>query len=509
MTDTTDAIQPDQVAAPGTALERAPEQRPRTALEAAADAALAMPGPAGHDEFLTLCMKARMLSMSDLAPKALRGKPYDMLLVLMTGRSLGLDETTAMRKVYVIDGQTSLAPQLEVALIRRWRLGDVVPHPDNSKTWAAAIPLGRDGQPIGDPVAFDWEDAVDAELVDPTCGPDPERPERIRHNLRRLQKRGRNNSTYTVENACLCKDNYRHYGQDMLYWRAVGRCVRFYFSEVGLGLYSPDELGALTDDQGAPIDPTTVALPQGFTDPGAEQRERQEAAQAAASARAEAERLAEPDDLWALQELIHALPEGARADLAAKWQEEDSRLRGHKAWALPRRLLPTAKAMVNAHWGTARAAGVDRDTEVDALRQRLGVAVCHVFRAWYGQQEPATAAQAPQDGPEPESGPDTPADTSEPVSDDQGPDWAEELRLAAAAVQETAGEVPPEVATRIAGDVAALHWSAVNREVDAAGLADVAPPASPIDLRRMVVTLVRLKAFQETGAVPEGGDGDG
>ena len=71
---------------------------------------------------------ACVVASSTLAPEALRGKPQDALLVLMTGRELGIGPMQALRMVTVIRGRVTLSADATVALVRRspecveWRL---------------------------------------------------------------------------------------------------------------------------------------------------------------------------------------------------------------------------------------------------------------------------------------------------------------------------------------------------------------------------------------------------
>jgi hypothetical protein len=509
---TPDAVSPEGASgAPVPAVPAVPDAVD-VAIDQAAGQVLAGPGFASRDEFMLMCLKARMISMSDLAPKELRGKPYNCLMVLWKGRALGIDEATAVEDIYVIEGKTSVAPRLQAGLVQSRRLGDVLPHPENTKVWAAAIPVGPDGTVLGEPVEFDWDDALDAELVDPACGPDPDRPGRIKHHVRRVQ---RGTKTYQ---GCLCKDNYRKYGGDMLYARALAKCVRQYFPQVGIGVYQPDELGAVTDAEGNPIDVTTVELPPGFVDEEAEKEAEKEERRSDAQQRAEA-----PADAGERQELrdrIARLPESIRKRLLEAWDADDCNVKGFSLRdggerpVLPATKLRIAKALVNAWEGTARKEGWDPDAP----------------------PAPETAAQQPQEAAEAPAGGDVPAEASGAQSDEDSgqdedasgdglpaqpefhdenpedeqtegdeepaherkdgapePDWAFQLRSLADRVTKACEGVPDAVIKRIVQQVKELHWAKVNEELDEAG---VPRDGAPIDLRRMHVSLLRLRAFR-------------
>lgn len=278
-----DDAQPDE-AQPDTA-ERAPEHvdvevvehpdldaepmvpepaTPGTALERAAEMAMEQAHIPGRDEFLSLAMQARIFAYSNLVPRALQGKPNDVFLVLMTGRDLHLPVTTALRKVYVIDGTVSVAPLLRIGAVARLGLGSVKPHPENRKRrdWAGAIVRDQFGNVIGE-TEFTWQDAAEAGLVRADCAPG-------QHTSECIANRGKDGvKQQGNRGANFCKDNWRKNPGRMCWWRAAGFAVDDYFPEASMGLYSPDELGALTDDDGEPLDPANMELPEGFGPPNA------------------------------------------------------------------------------------------------------------------------------------------------------------------------------------------------------------------------------------------------
>jgi hypothetical protein len=61
------------------------------------------------------------LSKSGLVPAALRGKPADILVVLMTGRELGIGPMQAMQDINVIQGKPVYSADLMVANCKRRR----------------------------------------------------------------------------------------------------------------------------------------------------------------------------------------------------------------------------------------------------------------------------------------------------------------------------------------------------------------------------------------------------
>lgn len=279
-------------AEPGQAVELA--DRPASVLEAATAAAMAMPGVPGMDEFLSLAMQARMLSMSGAAPAHIRNHPHIAFHVAMIGRDLGISPTAAIQLIDVIgkaddpNPQLSLSPELLNGQIRRLGLGSIRPITRTGLLCVAGA-YGPDGELLGES-EFSWGDAVIAGLADDRCEP-------TRHWVANQQQ-------------CRCRRGYRTYPKRMLWWRAAGFAAQDYFPEAGLGLYSPEALGAIVDETGRPIDPTQVELPEGYRPHGNGQ------------ARAvPAEDIADGGDLWVLQARIAALPAAQKAELRTRWAE--------------------------------------------------------------------------------------------------------------------------------------------------------------------------------------------
>lgn len=59
---------------------------------------------------------AEMLAKSDLLPEALRGKPADVAVQVMSGQELGVPPMAAIRSVHVVQGKPILSADLMVAL---------------------------------------------------------------------------------------------------------------------------------------------------------------------------------------------------------------------------------------------------------------------------------------------------------------------------------------------------------------------------------------------------------
>lgn len=222
-----------------------------------------------YSEFMVIAMQARMLADSDIAPVAFRGKPSVAFHVGLIGRDLGLSLSAALELVDVIDGRPSLSPLLRSGQIKRLGLGSL--HPwvrdvDRCVMYAVG-PRGMDRRcllrhehvdgcecDIIGVTEFTWEDAQVAGLVRDDCEP-------TRHSDACNEAAAARDK---IRRQAACKQNYRTYPRRMLHWRAAGFCADDYFPEASLGLYSPEELGAITDGDGNVIDVDSVELPSGY-----------------------------------------------------------------------------------------------------------------------------------------------------------------------------------------------------------------------------------------------------
>lgn len=310
------------------------EEAATALIERAADAAL-MPGVPGRDEFLTLAATARILSLSGAAPEAVRNNPYIAFHVALVGRDLDLSPSASLNLIDVIEGkkgpQLSLSPQLLNGRIERLGLGHIVKVASTVES-CYAVAVGPGGQVdlhcrrswpdhaegcecrgvIGDS-EFTWEDARMAGLVGPSCSPGVHDP------------------------ACLswskgksCNQGYRTYPKRMLWWRAAGFCADDWFPTASMGLYSPEALGAVVDDEGRPIDPSTVKLPDGY-EPAAP----------------EPVAMAAGDVVEDLARRIHALPADAQDALKLRWKGDGDSPYLQPLAKLPERQVKKATALVD------------------------------------------------------------------------------------------------------------------------------------------------------------------
>ncbi len=514
MTDT-EVVTPEVVAGPGAdptpgteLVPAAPDQGRDSALVAAAEAALEGPGAMDHSEFWALAAQARILSLSGGAPKAIREDPHLALHVAMIGRDLGISASAAVELIDVIPGRggekrLSLSPQLMNGQLRRLGIGCILPAV-RTNTECVAVAFGPDGPDrrctktgvvahVADcdcdvlgTSEFTWEDARVAGLVAYECQPG--------------QHTQRCRNSQTAANL-RCNQGYVTYPKRMLWWRASGFAGDDYFPEAGLGLYSPEALGASVGADGRPIDVTAVELP-----PGYEQDALPQASGGGGVQQQATERRADADALWELQERLFALPEGIQDTLRERWKGEDSRVRGYKPASLPATKLKAAQALVNAHWGEARTAGVDMDQELAQLRKRILTKLFLLFAP--------THPQEPQEAPEQPAAPEPPADTTEAQEDEPGDggehvdgfgkDWGPDLKFMHDEAQVVGAQLPAGVSAAMTDEIKGLHHSRINAIIREAGESDNYPPESPIDLRRMVVFVIKANQVFASGEIPDG-----
>lgn len=381
------------------------------AIERAAEAALAMPGVPGRDEFLSLAMQARVLSMSGAAPKAVRNNPHVAFHVAMVGRDLGISPSASLELIDVIEGKRdsrtgevdyrlSLSPQLLNGQLRRLGLGSIVPAYRDE--WRClALPLGPGGldrecakvlpdhavgcscDVMGPPSEFTWEMARRAGLVGKLCEPGDHKMETRTKGDRSWQ-------------ACGCNQGYITYPDRMLWWRASGFCADDYFPEAGLGLYSPEALGAVVDEDGRPIDPATVALPDGY-----------EPAELPAPAAPPVVERGDGEALWDLQVRIRALPDEQRALMADRWKESSKLthevngarlpIRPHQ---LPATSVASAESMLTGFEKLAQRGGWSPTDAHEAVTAQVAEVLVWALAPWVSTT-PATQAPA---APGPDAG---------------------------------------------------------------------------------------------------------
>jgi hypothetical protein len=225
-----------------------------------------------------LATMAEPLARSNLVKPALRGKPNDVLMVLLTGYDLGITATQALSKVHIIEGQPSASPELILGLIRR----------EGHRAWP--------GGPDHSGIVQESEDVRTLEaVVHAVRRDDPERVITSRYNIAQAEQAG----LVKVENGKLrarSRDGkalpWENYPEDLLWARAVSRLGRRNFSDVLLGLsYVPEELGFID------VQSTPVTVPPVDEDPEMQ-----------------------PSRLSDFRARIERLPDPIKNDLALQWK---------------------------------------------------------------------------------------------------------------------------------------------------------------------------------------------
>jgi hypothetical protein len=280
------------------------------------------------NELQTMAQLATTFAAAGLVPKDLQGRPADCLLVIMSARDLGISITDGFRLLYPIDGRVTVAPKLKLAIIRQRGLAKMWPDPSNDgeqATWHAE----RDG--ISYRQTFTKEDAATAGL--------------------------------------LGKDNWKKYRPQMLQWRALGYLIDVVCPEVGTGLYSADELGAVTDDEGHVIDISEVEA----VVPGDTRR-----TGGGPNGRPSGEQPADPDDLWQLQLRVHALPEAQQLT----WRERKAQAVGSgvPTTALTAAQLRGARSVLAGLEREARKA--DPDWDADEAKRAVETMAAGTVLTW-------------------------------------------------------------------------------------------------------------------------------
>jgi hypothetical protein len=143
------------------------------------------------------------------------------IVKVLAGQELGFGPVASMTGVYIVKGKVSLSANLMGAAVKRsgrynYRVLELTDE-------AAEIEFFEDGKGIG----------------------------RSRFTLQDAQKAGLNGS-----------DNWRKYPRNMLFARALSNGVKWYCPDVTGGpAYTPDELGAVVDEDGEVIEAEVVERP--------------------------------------------------------------------------------------------------------------------------------------------------------------------------------------------------------------------------------------------------------
>lgn len=384
------------------------EHAPSVEIErAAAPLSMPPPSPMGElstiphqGELRTLAQLATTFAFSKLVPESLQGKPEDCLLVLLTARDLGLSVTVAFRECHPIDGRVTVSPKLKLAIVRQRGLGRIWPDPANDvtrHTWFAA--RADDPQTVYQ-VTYTLRDAERAGLWMAGCSPDD--------HSEQCQKGAQYGASREARKKS-CKQNWRTYPGQMLQWRCMGYLMDQAFGEVGVGLYSADELGAVTDEDGHVIDIMEAGPLDGMPDHTPTPRDPATDPNAVA-----------PEDFRdQCKERIYRLPDPAIATLREQWSRRDAQTGIPTLFplpALPLRQVKAAAAIIagfearaeRGEWGPWNPPPLSWEITPDATEADP--------KGGRSAEEPESAPvePAPSSEPQGEPGPEATPDLAEP-----------------------------------------------------------------------------------------------
>lgn len=202
-----------------------------TDLAVASNALPTTLGPPGPAEWQALNEQADLLAHSDLVPRSLRGKKADILVIAMTGRELGIPPMAALNKVYVVEGRPTLAAELMIALVQRAG-HEIWVDDEASDATKVVVRAQRRGSGRVETETFHIQDAVTAGL----CSLKDGKP---------YARSQRGNPL-----------PWEMYPKAMMRARAISALCRRTFADVLMGYtYVPEELGAVVNEDGAPIAP--------------------------------------------------------------------------------------------------------------------------------------------------------------------------------------------------------------------------------------------------------------
>jgi hypothetical protein len=162
-----------------------------------------------------------------MVPDAVRGKPADVLAILLYGQELGLGPMQSLQSIYVVKGRPSLSSQLWRALALR--AGHKV-FSESEHNKSATFTVLRHDDPEPHTVQYTLEDAIQAGRVSLKDG--------------KPYSRSQKGEPLPWETTT----------DDMLLARATSRALRFKCPEVALGFYALDEI-----EDSAPPDDVAVA----------------------------------------------------------------------------------------------------------------------------------------------------------------------------------------------------------------------------------------------------------
>lgn len=159
---------------------------------------------------------ANSLAPAETLPAALRKKPADVLLAILSGRSLGLDPTQSIRAIHVIEGRVTLSADAMAAICKRSPQCEYLQCTESTDKVATFV-TQRKGEPKPTTMSFTIEEATRAGLVG--------------------------------------KGNWAKFPKAMLRARALAALCRLTYPDLLLGTYDPDELDTPAERDVTPARP--------------------------------------------------------------------------------------------------------------------------------------------------------------------------------------------------------------------------------------------------------------
>lgn len=170
-------------------------------------------GTLAPGEWQAMREQAKALVSSGFLPKAIN-TPEKAITLAMAGRELGLGMMQAIRSLHIIDGKPVMSADLMAALVHRNVAGAMLRVETSDNEECVVVAARNGGKPTR--FAFSLEDAKRAGLTN--------------------------------------KDNWRKYPRAMLRARCLAEAVRATFPDALFGVYHPDELGAITTEDGEVVE---------------------------------------------------------------------------------------------------------------------------------------------------------------------------------------------------------------------------------------------------------------
>ena len=115
---------------------------------------------------------ADLFSKANLIPDALRGKPYDVLIVVLAGAEYGIPPMVAIREVTVVRGRPMLSSLLKTSLVKRSPLCEYFSLIESTDA-IATFETKRRGDPKAVRMSFTYAQAEAAGLTAPSKSGEP------------------------------------------------------------------------------------------------------------------------------------------------------------------------------------------------------------------------------------------------------------------------------------------------------------------------------------------------